>query len=43
MAHEPKSLSTTDLRLEGILPVFIWKKVYFGDGPPAFSGHVWSE
>jgi len=28
------------LRLEEILPIFIWKKVYFSDGPPAFSGHV---
>jgi len=31
------------LRLEEILPVFIWKRVHFGDGPPAFSGHVWTE
>jgi len=31
------------LRLEAILPIFIWKKVYFSDWPPAFSGHVRTE
>jgi len=31
------------LRLEEILTVFIWKKVHFGDGPPAFGGHLRTE
>ena len=51
IANIPKTLTASQrnysvghhLRLEEIIPIFIWKKVYFNDGPPAFSGHVPTE
>ena len=40
---DPKRSVSHHLRLEQIHPELKWEKVHFGDGPPAFSGHVWAE